>query len=113
MIKLLKSGKYSLVGLEAGQTMLFLGRQGYHWGHAKGIGDLLTFSKRPHKIVNVIAQGDYNLYKVKDESDFVDLQHLELSINPHKWQGYLLLTSLPTDKKIRSRILPTEESISQ
>jgi hypothetical protein len=38
--------------------------------------------------------------------------HLELSIGKGQWQGYLLLTGLPTNKKRRNRIIPTKEVIS-
>jgi hypothetical protein len=38
---------------------------------------------------------------------------LELSVGGGQWQGYLLLTGLPTAKKIRSRIEPTDEIIAK
>ena len=92
--------------------MLYLDGQGYHWNYAPRIGELLTFSKHPHKQRYLLAQGNYKIYKVKDEPKLVDLEHLELSISNKQWQGYLLLTGLPNSKKIRSRIEPTDEIIS-
>jgi hypothetical protein len=111
MIKLLEWGKYRLVGTRDHKVMLYLGQQGYQWGYVPKIGDLLTFSKHPHKQTHMIAKGGYRLYHVKDEPHLVDLKHLELSVSPDHWQGYLLLTGLPTSKKIRSRIVPTTELI--
>ena len=93
--------------------MLYLDDQGYHWGYAPQIGQLLTFSKHPHAESYRLAQGNYRLYEVKDEPKLVDLEHLELSITKGVWQGYLLLTGLPKARKIRSRIEPTAEVISK
>jgi len=112
MIKLINKGSYKLVGTKDHHKMLYLGEQGYMWTYAKRIGELLTFSKHIHEPEYILAQGVYNLYKVKNEPEFVDLLHLELSVGKGKWQGYLLLTGLPTRAKIRSRIVPSEEVIS-
>jgi hypothetical protein len=111
MITLLEKGIYRLVWAKDRQRILYLGDQGYLWSHAKGIGELLTFSKHPHKLSYTIAEGKYRIYAVKKESKYVDLQHLELSVKPRVWQGYLLLTGLPTKNKIRSRIVPIDEVI--
>lgn len=111
MIKLIAKGSYRLIGTKDHQKILYLRNQGYLWAYAKSIGELLTFSKHLHKPEYILAEGKYNLYKVKDEPKFVDLLHLELSVG-EKWQGYLLLTGLPTKNKIRSRIIPSTEVIS-
>lgn len=60
----------------------------------------------------IAIREDYRIYKVKNEPKLIDLLHLELSVGKNKWQGYLLLTGLPTKNKIRSRIVPSEEIIS-
>jgi len=112
MLKLLKAGNYRLVGTKDYKLILYLDEQGYYWNYAPRIGELLTFSKHPHAQRHILALGAYRLYDVKDEMELVDLNHLELSLEGHKWQGYLLLTGLPNAKKIRSRIEPTEEVIS-
>lgn len=112
MIKLLTKGKYRLLGTKDHKTMLYLDRQGYHWNYAPRIGELLTFSKHAHKQNYILVQGNYKIYGVKNEPKLVDLNHLELSVGQGQWQGYLLLTGLPTNKKIRSRIVPTDEIIS-
>ena len=112
MIKLIEKGSYKLIITKDHNRILYLGSQGYLWTYAKNIGELLSFSKHPHAQEYLLAEGKYNLYKVKNEPKFVDLPHLELSVGKNKWQGYLLLTSLPTKNKIRSRIVPSEEVIS-
>ena len=111
MIKLITEGDYKLIRTKDHHNLLYLGSQGYMWSYAKAIGELLTFSKHPHKQEYLLSEGEYNLYQVKDEPNYVDLPHLELSVGK-KWQGYLLLTGLPTKNKIRSRIVPTDEVIS-
>lgn len=92
--------------------MLVLDGQGYIWSYAPNIGELFTFSKHQHQVDYVIARGNYRIYRVKKEPALVDLEHLELSVGRGVWQGYLLLTGLPTAKKIRSRIVPTDEVIT-
>lgn len=112
MIKLVKKGEYSLVAAKDNQRILYLDHQGYLWSYAKNIGELLTFSKHPHKLDRVLKKGIYKIYNVKNEPKYVDLHHLELLPKPGQRQGYLLLTGLPTKQKIRSRIIPTTEIIA-
>jgi hypothetical protein len=113
MIKLVKKGEYSLIAAKDNQRILYLGQQGYLWSYAKNIGELLTFSKHPHNLDHVLKKGIYKIYNIKNEPKYVDLYHLELLSNPEQRQGYLLLTGLPTKRKIRSRIIPTSEIITQ
>lgn len=112
MIKLIKKGSYRLVATKDHKRMLYLDGQGYQWAYAEHIGDLLAFSKHPHTFNYLLALGAYRIYRVKDEPKLVDLDHLELQVGDGQWQGYLLLTGLPTRRKIRSRIEPTREVIS-
>lgn len=112
MIKLLTKGNYRIIGTKDHTTILYLENQGYHWNYVPQIGELLTFSKHPHKQSHLIVQGKFRIYEVQDEPKLVDLKHLELSVGQGAWQGYLLLTGLPHSKKLRSRILPTEERIT-
>lgn len=112
MIKLITQGTYRIVGTADHKMILYLGRQGYHWGYAPGIGYLLTFSKHYHKTKYQLARGQYKLFSIKDEPHLIDLMHLELSVGKGKWQSYLLLTGLPTSEKIRSRIEPTKELVA-
>ena len=112
MIQLTSQGHYRLMGMRGGGRLLTLGNQGYHWNYARGIGEILTFCKHPHKELYTLSQGGYKIYAVRDEPHLIDLQHLELGLGNGRWQGYLLLTGLPTRRKIRSRIVPTAEVIS-
>lgn len=113
MIKLLQKGRYKIVQTRDHNTILYLEEQGYHLDYAPRIGDLLTFSKHTHRLSYTLAQGVYKLYQVKNEPKLIDLRHLELSLGKGQWQGYVLLTGLPTSQKLRSRIEPTQEVISK
>ena len=111
MIKLLKSGNYKMTVQKDEHKIIVLDNQGYHWDTAKGIGEILTLCKTPHKEDHTLVQGNFKLFEVKNEPKLVDLQHLELSVGKNKWQGYLLLTGLPNKNKLRSRIIATKELI--
>lgn len=112
MIKIIEQGQYSIVRTKDHKTLLYLGEKGYVRSYAPKIGELLTFSKRERKTDYVIARGNYRIYSVKDDPNLVDLEHLELSLGRGRWQGYLLLTGLPTSRKLRRRIVPTDEVIT-
>jgi hypothetical protein len=97
-----------------GQTkVLYLGDKTYAWVEPADIGEILVHSHNVHKTDCVLSIGDYVIYKVDDEPELSDQQHLELETGKKSWQGYLLLTGLPTDKKIRGRIIPTTEVITK
>ncbi|OGM10847.1 hypothetical protein A2Z22_03110 [Candidatus Woesebacteria bacterium RBG_16_34_12] len=113
MIKLLKKGKYSLVETRSDTKILKLDRKTYVWIYTKTIGEILITTHRGHKTDQKLAKGEYRLYKVKDEPELVDQLHLELSIGEGDWQSYLLPTGFPRNKKMRSRIIPTNELISK
>ncbi len=113
MIKTITKGNYKLVCAKDGERILYLKDQAYLWSHAKGIGELLAFSRRTREISHTIVEGNFRIYNVKREPELVDLKHLELSVGNGRWQGYLLLTGLPTSSKVRSRIVPTDEIISE
>lgn len=112
MIRLLKKGKYSLVETKNDTKILTLDGKNYVWIFSKSIGEMLVTTRVIHKSDQKLAKGDYQLYEVKDEPNFVDTLHLELAIGEGDWQGYLLITGLPERKKIRARIIPTNEIIS-
>jgi hypothetical protein len=112
MITLTQQGTYSIAGTKDHKTMLTLDDVQYLRSYAPKIGDLLTFAKHEHTVDHLIVDGKYRIYKVKGEPNLVDLEHLELSVGRGKWQGYLLLTGLPTARKIRSRIVTTDEVIT-
>lgn len=112
MIKLLTKGTYDLFVTKGGRKVLALNGESYIWITLKKIGQVLVASQKSHLPHYILASGTYNLYKVADEPDLVDLEHLELSIGDIQWQGYLLPTGLPTPSNARNRIIPCDEVIS-
>jgi len=112
MIKLLKRGKYTLVETRGDTKVLTLDGKSFVWIFSKSIGEMLITTRTGHKTDQKLAKGKYRLYQVENEPEFVDTLHLELSIGESEWQGYLLITGFPTNKKMRSRIIPTNEIIS-
>ncbi len=114
MIKVMQEGSYLLTETK-GQTKILIldNKRTYAWVNAEDIGEILITSHKKHKTDNILATGRYRLYEVKNEPAFTDLQHLELYVGNKIWQGYLLTTGLPTDKKKRNRIIPTSEIITK
>lgn len=120
MIQLIKDGSYKLTETKGQVKVLTLDNQHnplsgktFAWINAAGIGEILVSSHNAHKTDNILAIGKYRIYDVKDEPSLTDLYHLELLVGNGKWQGYLLTTGLPTAKKIRKRIIPTDEIITK
>jgi hypothetical protein len=114
MIIMLEHGKYSLFETHDNTKILMLDdKEKFAWIKAQGIGDILVLTKKVFIPGLIVSQGSYRLYKVKAEPDLTDLEHLELLVGNEKWQGYLLPTGLPTDKKKRNRIIPTKEIITK
>jgi hypothetical protein len=112
MITVLQKGLYTLIETKSHTKILTLDGVTYAWIVAKDIGEILVTSHVPHKADHTLATGVYRLYDVKDEPHLSDQLHLELNVGEHLWQGYLLLTGLPDDKKKRTRIIPTREVVS-
>jgi len=113
MIKLIKKGKYSLIETRNDVKILRLGRKAYVWIFSKSIGEMLITTHKSHKTDQKLAKGEYRVFEVKDELDYIDQLHLELAIGEGDWQGYLLPTGFPKNVKTRSRIIPTNEVISR
>lgn len=114
MIHVQQTGYYVLSETKKQTKILELdAAQTYAWINAAGIGEILVTSKKHHPQDCVLARGAYRLYEVRDEPDLTDLLHLELCIGPGYWQGYLLPTGLPTDRKKKNRIIPTKECITR
>ncbi len=114
MIKLTREGSYELIESKGQTKILILDKkQSYAWVNVKGIGEILVSSHKVHKTDCILSVGKYRIYKVKKEPQLTDLVHLELFVGSGQWQGYLLLTGLPTDKKKRNRIVPTDEVITK
>lgn len=114
MITLLQAGDYELIETKQQTKILILdGKKLFAWIVAEGIGEVLVLSKKSHQVKALLAAGKYRLYRVKDEPELVDLEHLELLVGHGKWQGYLLPTGMPTNKDKRNRIIPTAECITK
>lgn len=113
MIKLMQEGPYTLIETKWQTKILLLDREMFAWVHAVDIGEILVTSHKSHNVDHVLATGKYRLYAVKDEPRLTGLLHLELLVGNGTWQGYLLPTGLPTDKKKRNRIIPTIEIITK
>lgn len=114
MIKLLQQGIYKLIETKNQTKILILDEHNtYAWINIKGIGEMLVSSHKNHKADYTLNIGNYRIYKVKNEPHLSDHIHLELSIGRNNWQGYLLLTGLPTEAENRNRIIPTKEIISK
>jgi hypothetical protein len=114
MITLIETGLYRLIETPHRMKLLSLSRHGkFIMTGIEGIGDILARSKRPHLTRLTLSAGTYRLYRVEDEPRLSDQLHLELEIGSHQWQGYLLPTGLPQGDKLRSRIIPTHETVTE
>ncbi len=112
MITLIGVGKYKLIETKASVKILYLDHETFAWVEPREIGQILVTSHAPHKADHALAMGSYSMYDVNDEPYLTDLLHLELEYGHLAWQGYLLPTGLPDDKKKRSRIIPTNQIIT-
>ena len=112
MISILKQGGYKLIETKSQTKILYLDEEVYAWVEPASIGEILVYSHNSHITDCVLSVGMYFIYEVTDEPKLSDQQHLELEVGDRSWQGYLLLTGLPSDKKVRVRIIPTAERIT-
>jgi hypothetical protein len=99
MIKVTRVGKYKLIETKQRIKILYLDQKPYVWLFVPGIGYLLEITSKPHIASCVLACGSYRLYDVKDETQLESQAHLELYVGEGYWQGYLLLTGLPSISK--------------
>lgn len=113
MIKLFKKGKYLLVETKSDTKVLKLDKKTFVWVFTKTVGEILVSTHRGHETDQKLAKGEYRIYKVEDEPKLTDTLHLELAVGEGEWQGYLLPTGFPKDRKVRSRIIPTEELVGR
>lgn len=112
MITLQRSGIYKLIETKKNTKVLYLDNDVFAWVEPVTIGEILVVSHKIHKTDCVLSIGDYCLYDVDDEPTISDQPHLELEVGKECWQGYLLLTGLPDQHKLRGRIIPTREVIT-
>lgn len=112
MITLQKKGQYKLIETKKNTKILYLDDDVFAWVEPPSIGEILVASHVAHKADCVLSVGAYHIFRVQDEPDYSDHIHLELEVGHDAWQGYLLLTGLPTDENKRVRIIPTSEVIT-
>lgn len=112
MITILKIGKYKLVETKENTKLLYLDDKAYAWIMPKKVGEILVVTRREYQFDTVLSVGRYCLYGVKDEPKLTDLEHLELQVGEHEWQGYLLPTGIPSGEKTKSRIITTNQTIT-
>jgi len=112
MIRLMNTGLYRLIATRHDTKILYLDAQPFVWIGVKHIGEVLALSHYHPQITDYsLSEGHYRIYKVEDEPRLTDLQHLELEYGKNLWQGYLLLTGLPSKEKRRVRIVPSNQII--
>lgn len=112
MITNIRSGSYRLIETKHNTKVLYLDTDMYAWIEPKGIGEILVTSRRHHRTDCILSMGGYHMYKVEDDPTLSDHIHLELEVGKNAWQGYLLLTGLPTRQRPKTRIIPTDEVIT-
>lgn len=112
MIRVIDSGTYKIVETKRTTKILYLGKKPYVWVSPQAIGEILVSSHHTNVNDTNLSTGKYVLYDVEDEEFLTDLEHLELEYGTGAWQGYLLPTGLPNSKKIRARIIPTDQLIT-
>jgi len=113
MIKILDQGCYQLYKATNESKLLTIDKKkNYIWNKQADKEDITLCAYKNSKKDELLTVGKYRLYAVKNENDLSDGEHLELFVGDGKWQGYLLPTSLPSDKKLTSPIYPTEEIIT-
>lgn len=113
MIRVIQRGTYRLIETKNQTKILILDDKNiYAWIDIYGIGEILVGSRKLHKSDCILAAGNYKIYSVEKEPKLSDQLHLELYVGSGMWQGYLLPTGLPDNKKKRNRIIPTTEVIT-
>lgn len=113
MITKLREGNYRLIETKENNIkILYLDTQAFAWVRTSKIGQMLVVTHVPHTTDVDLAMGRYVMYDVDDEPYLTDTTHLELEYGRKAWQGYLLITGLPNDQKIRARIIPTTQIIT-
>jgi hypothetical protein len=112
MITCKRGGAYKLIETKKHTKVLYLDNDIYAWVEPINIGEILVVSHKVHTSDCTLSIGDYHIYDVTDEPELSDTLHLELEVGKGAWQGYLLLTGLPDTHKKRTRIIPTNETIT-
>jgi len=113
MISLRTIGAHRLVQTKKRHTkVLHLEDKAYAWIDFENIGEILVAARNDHSVECELSVGEYRIYEVEGEPSLHDNLHLELQVGRNRWQGYLLLTGLPDKHRTRTRIIPTNEVIT-
>jgi len=112
MIRLRKSGTYRLIETRRHTKVLYLDNDSYAWVEPWVSKEILIMSRRAHITDCTLSIGEYCLYDVRGEPHLPGRQFLELEVGDDIWQGYLLLSGLPTAQKKRGRIIATHELVT-
>lgn len=112
MITLHRSGIYKLIETRRNVRILYLDKTAYAWVAPWSTKEILVLSRRPHVTDCILSVGDYCLYDLRDEPSLPGKQFLELDVGDDIWQGYMLLTGLPTTRHKRVRIIPTRDYVT-
>lgn len=113
MIRLLKDGAYKLIETKKQTKILIMDKNAiYQFWHLP-VGEIIISTYEKDIFDSIFSYGRYRLYEVKKEKDLTDHMHLELFVGNGIWQGYLLPTGLPTEKKKITTIMVTEEIITK
>lgn len=111
MIKLFRSGRYKLTETKHHIKVLELDKAAYAWIEPPSVGGILVASRHAQRIDAMLSVGAYTIFEIEDEPELSDQLHLQLEVGIGMWQGYLLPTGLPNEKKIRCKIIPTQEVV--
>jgi hypothetical protein len=112
MITSLQKGTYKLFETKEQVKILTLDGNMYAWNIAKNIGELFVTSSDLIKTDKLLATGRYRLHQIQDDPELSELQHLKLNVGERLWQGYILLTGLPSEENESGRIIPTRTMVS-
>jgi len=112
MITLHKHGTYELIETKRNIKILYLDKTAYAWVEPWSTKEILVVSRHPHITDCILSIGDYCLYDLRSEPHLPGKQFLDLEVGDDTWQGYLLLTGLPTTRRKRVRIIASHEVVT-
>jgi len=112
MIKIVKRGDYQLVEMKNSTKIFVLDSTKALLWNTDTVSLLDVFLPLQSQLA-LLARGKYMLYDVKNEEQYTQTLHWELSLGKRTWQGYLLTNGLPTKKEPSKPITPTTEILTK
>lgn len=114
MISVLKRGEYKILEAKNNIRILILdNKEVFEWNSQAKNGEISISSYKNNQDDNLLSVGNYRLYNVEDETDYIGQKHLELQVGCGYWQGYLLPKDLPKKNKESNVIIPTKELLTK